>query len=217
MEIWLDSINIELIQEAEQLRLISGVTTNPAILSHAKDADHTLHQLLTVQRGKVAVQVTATTSVGMIEQSRHLSHLSDRIVVKIPVNRQGLVAMSELIQEKICILATAVLHPRQALLAAMLGATYVAPYVSHIPDALHVLQSMQDTFRVQSLPTQIMAASLKQVDHILECAKMGIPVVTIKDELFNSLIEDHPQSEAFTLKFNHQWQMAFPHHPILSS
>lgn len=205
MEIWLDTIDLNAIQEAVSLGLVHGVTTNPVILSRAEDVTDQLHQLLDIQKGPVAVQVTTTTRSEMIDEGRNLFAFSPRIIVKVPVNREGLAAIHQLSRENIPVLGTAVLHPKQALLAAIAGARYVAPYVSHIAnsgaDPFEALESMQKMLR----ETKIMAASVKQVDHILRFAEMGMGAITIKEDLFAALIENNSLSEALTHKFNLHW------------
>lgn len=218
MEIWLDTIDLESIRKGVKIGLVEGVTTNPAILSQSEQVGELLVELLSIQKGLIAIQVIATEAQDMISQGRLLHEMSDRIVVKIPVNRKGLVAIRQLSQEKIPVLGTAVMHPRQALLASMAGASYIALYLSHIADegedAFFALQAMKEMLQHQTTPPKILVASLRQIDQIIRCAQMGIDAVTLKAELFDQLIEDSSISNSFTEKFNLKWHERFPNVPF---
>lgn len=193
MKIWLDTTNLDTIRQASNLGILYGVTTNPALISQSQlSLKEVLQSLLEQQEGPITGQVLAADIQGMVEQGNALYNLSDRIIVKIPVSEQGLEAINILSKQGICVMATIVLHPHQALLAAIAGARYVAPYVSHIEqlgsNPWGDLESMQKTFNHYAFPTEILAASLRSVAHVQKCAEMGIPHVTIKDKLFQELI-----------------------------
>jgi transaldolase len=185
--------------------LIRGVTTNPSILSHAKQVEPVLRQLLELQPGPVAVQVTATHHLEMIQQGQKLHQFSDRLFIKVPVSREGLKAIHQLSKQGIPVMGTAVLQPRQALLAAMAGARYVAAYFGHMTDPISTLTTMH-----QICPAKLLVASIKELDDIPRFAQMGIAAITLKETLFTALIENNPASDAFTAKFNAQWNGAFP-------
>lgn len=210
MEIWLDTINTTLIQEAALSGLISGVTTNPAILSESFDVADTLKTLLNLQEGYVAIQVIAARTKEMVEEGEKFFALSNRIIVKIPVNREGLMAIHQLVQRGVPVLGTAIIHPKQAYLAAKLGAVYVAPYFSHIAktgvNPCDVLETIRKIFQMQNLKTKIMVASVKQIESILQGAEMGIDAVTLKDEVYTKFLENDPLSEACTNALNLQWR-----------
>ena len=212
MELWLDTIHLPAIERAAQMGLLHGVTTNPAILSRAPQLDGLLSALLSAQSGPVCVQVTATHSSGMVEEGLQLHGHSPRIIVKVPVNREGLAAMHQLVRAGVTVLATAVLHPRQLLLAVQVGAHYIAPYVSHMADQgldpWAALQTMQEL--IVGSQSRIMAASLRSVEQVLQCAQLHLHAVTLKDPLFAALTEDNPHSEAFTTRFHSDWHSAFP-------
>jgi transaldolase len=111
MQIWLDTVNLEIVKDAAMRGILSGVTTNPSILSQTRDVPATLAHLLELQPGSVAVQVTSHTADAMIEEARSIHAFSSRTIVKIPVHREGLKAMHNLYDEKIPVLGTGVFSP----------------------------------------------------------------------------------------------------------
>lgn len=209
MEIWLDSIDTATIAAAAKLGLLAGITTNPRILSKTHNIADTLHKILDLQTGPVAVQVTATDTEAMIDEAMSIYAFSSRCIVKIPVNRAGLQAMHRLRQRNIPLMATAVLFPHQALLASLQGASYIAPYFSHLdagkaPDA--VMQNIVDVLRINGSQAKVLAASVKTLEQFMTSAMMGIAAVTIKTELFQELIEDQPTVETFLQGFRSDWE-----------
>lgn len=209
MEIWLDTIDEEAIADGVKTGVVSGVTTNPSILCQARNIRETLLRLLGVQPGPVAVQVTANAPEEMVEEGLRIYALSSRFIVKVPVNRQGLIVMKQLRKENVPVMGTGVLFPAQALLASNAGVSYMAPYFSHMgseEEASRALKTMNDV--LHHSPTKILAASLKQVEHIVLCASLGIAAATIKPDLYYKLLADHPVVEGFMQKFSAEWAAA---------
>jgi TalC/MipB family fructose-6-phosphate aldolase len=209
MKIWLDSIDVTTIAEAAKMGLIAGITTNPRILSETKSIADTLKKLLDFQPGPVAVQVTATDAEAMIDEGMKIFEYSSRFIVKIPVNRAGLSAMHALRQSNIPVMGTTVLFPSQALLSSLQGATYIAPYFSHLDDGKNttaVMQSIVDILRINESHTKILAASVKTLDQFMTCAMMGIAAVAIKVDLVLKLLEDQPVVEKFLQGFQSDWE-----------
>ncbi len=208
MEIWLDTVNLEVVSDAAKTGIVSGVTTNPSILSRTKNVEETLTHLLDLQNGPVAVQVTTQDSENMIEEGISIFEFSNRMIVKVPVNNNGLIAMHQLYEKQIPVLGTAIFHPKQALLAANLGAAYIAPYFSHIGEignANEILKTIVTILRANNSKTKLLVASLRNLDDFIYCALIGADSVTIKDDLYYKLVADHHLSEKFTQKFLSDW------------
>lgn len=206
MKIWLDTIDCDVVFDGAKTGIISGVTTNPSILSGTTDVLETLKRLLDIQSGPVAVQVTAQNPEEIINEARRIFEFSNHIVVKIPINHSGLVAIKELKKDKIPLLGTAILFPTQALLAANLEVDYISPYFSHMAnhgDAYETLKTIVDMLKTSN--TKILVASLRQLDHIIYCALLGVDGITIKPDLYNQLVADHPVVEGFTERFLSDW------------
>lgn len=213
MLIWLDTTNLETIQKAIDMGLLFGITTNPIILSESgKSVDTVLGELLHHQDGPLAIQVIAEDTHGMVEQAKILYNYSERIIVKIPVTRQGIEALHILSDEDIPTMATAILHPYQAFIASMAGANFVAPYLSHIEkggkSAIEALKTIHNTLQKNELNTEVIAASVDSVDLFQKCAEMGIPHITIKDQLFNDLTKTPFETQEWVSKFISKWSAA---------
>lgn len=210
MEIWLDSCDIHAIKSACKFNIVYGVTTNPSILSKTKeDPKVIISALLEIQNGPVAVQVVAKESDAMIQQALALNAFSSRIIVKVPVTKEGLVAMTAISQEYVPVMATAVFHPHQALLAALAGADYVAPYLGRMYDvgidAHAALKEMQTIYRHYNFKTKILAAAIKTSGQIMNCAEMGISAVTLKETLFEQFLCDDSHTKAALQTFEADW------------
>lgn len=201
MDIWLDTSNIQTIQKAVKSGILSGVTTNPAIVSDSKrEPEDLFEDLLHFQEGPIAVQVTAEDTAGMVQQGQNFYSFSNRIIVKVPMTKNGLEAIHLLSRQGIPTMATAIFYPHKALLAAQAGAHYVTPYISLIEqrgdDPWTVLRTILNIYQNYRIKTKVLGVSLKTTDQVIQCAKTGIYGITVKDSLFESLIADQP---AFTM------------------
>jgi len=211
MELWLDTCDTQAITAASRFGLIYGITTNPSLLARAHD-DHerVISSLLDVQDGPLAVQVTADEAVEMIQRGESLHAFSNRIVVKIPVTEEGLVAIRNLSEKGIPVMATAIFHPKQAWLAALAGAKYAAPYVGRMFDsgieAYASLQMIVKIYQQYGIQTKIIAAALKTTDQLVSCAEMSIDAATLKPSLFSQLVADDPLTMDSLRGFTEDWE-----------
>lgn len=197
MDIWLDTANIRMIQKGIKVGIVSGVTTNPAIIAQAKRPfDDLLEDLMHYQEGPVAIQVTASETSEMVQQGQNLYSFSNRIIVKVPITKNGLEALHLLSRQGIQTMATVIFHPHQALMAALAGANYVAPYLSRMEkageDPWTALKTMMQMFQNYRLKTKILGASISSIEQVVKCATTGIYGITIKDAVFEELIADQP-------------------------
>lgn len=210
MELWLDTIDIDVIRDANELGAITGVTTNPTLLSAANALPETiLKQILALQPGYVAVQIVAQDLDDMIKQANKLSKFSDRIVVKIPVTAIGLKAIALLAKQNINTMATAIYDSSQLILAAYAGAKYAAFYLSKVEEvdgnAFEVLQEMMEIITKQKSSLKLLAASISLTSQFVECARMGVPAITLPKSLYVSLLETHKLTEKSIGKFHEEW------------
>lgn len=211
MEIWIDTFDNQAVAFASQFGILFGVTTNPSLLAKAdSEPEKVINKLLDAQDGPVAVQVTADEADGMISQALALHAFSDRIIVKIPVTQQGLLAMKDITQNNISVMATAVFDPNQALLAALAGADYCAPYIGRMfssgIDALVSLQSMKAIYDKYQFKTKLIAAALQSTEQIGSCAEMGIPAITLKEPLFAQFLADQEFTLSSLEGFASDWE-----------
>lgn len=197
MKLIIDDANIEAIKNLYEYYPIDGVTTNPSILAksgrqpyevlkeiHAFIGDDDLH-----------VQVIAKSAEGMVEDAhRIVQELGQNTYVKIPSIREGFKAMKELKKEGIRITATAIYTPMQAYLAAKCGADYAAPYVNRIDNmgfnGLQVTKDIHDIFKNNDLQTEVLAASFKNSQQVLELCKYGIGAATIAPDVIEGLVKN---------------------------
>ncbi|MCD6027334.1 MAG: Uncharacterized protein K0R08_1853 [Solimicrobium sp.] len=213
MELWLDTTDGKVIAEANELGILSGVTTNPSILSKEKSSPEiTLKRLLDIQPGFVAAQVTTDDLPGMLRQAENLSKLcsNNRLIVKIPASQNGYRAMALLKKQGIPTLATTVFEAKQLILSSFAGATYLAPYVSHIDasigNALNVLKEMQETVAAQKFSIKIMAAAIRSPEQFCECARIGIPAITIPVNVYKDMFSASSFVDVHLEKFKKEWQ-----------
>lgn len=221
MEIWLDTCCVNTIKEANRFGIFFGITTNPSIIAKSnQDPEKIVTELLDIQDGPVAVQVTAENAEEMIFQAQALNAQSERIVVKVPATAEGLIAVKNLSREEIPTMLTAVFHPNQALLGALAGTDYIAPYLGRMVDggidAFTALQTMLKIYQNYSCKTKILAAALKNTDHITLCAEMGVQAITIKEERLQELLTENPSTIEACEIFNHDWKMTMSKFPSKS-
>lgn len=211
MQIWLDTLDLPTIRHASRLGLLAGVTTNPSILAAASQApEAVLDNLLDIQPGLVAAQVTVSDPAAQLRQARRLAARSERIVVKIPAVGEGFQTMAALEREGIATLATAIFESRQIALAGLLGVRYAAPYFNRIEqagmDAAVLLQESQQILQRYGQRTVIMGAAVKSAEQFMQCARAGIGAVTLPAETYRQLFASTPDVDAAQQRFNSAWQ-----------
>jgi transaldolase len=212
MQIWLDTADIPLIEKATKMGILHGVTTNPTIVAQSNlPLEDLIEAILKIQNGPVTVQVTAGDTRRMTEQAEALYRFSDRIIVKIPATEEGFEAIHAL-SGKIPTMATAVFDVNQVLLAAKAGAIYIAPYYSRICEAdidgIEAIRAMLGLLRRYGFSSQLLAASLRSPEQVKELADMGAHAVTLKEDVFKALIENHPLTVQSLHRFAHDWDGA---------
>lgn len=209
MELWLDTAEIEIVREIYKMGLLTGVTTNPSILAITKRLpEAVIEELLNVQSGPVAVQVTAASSIDIVQQAKKLRAFSTRLIIKIPATPDGYEAMSILNQENIPVMATAILKASQVLLANAVKAQYAAPYLGRMlqensDDEFKDIFSMKQQ---QEMPIKIIAAAIRDVEQVIMCAKLGVSAVTLPSEVFLDLITPTKTTQKCLLKFAEDWE-----------
>lgn len=211
MDIWLDTTNIPTVQKAVRFGLLSGITTNPEIIARTQgNLETILENLLHYQEGPVAVQVGADHASEMVQQGQYFYSISNRLIIKVPMTKQGLEAIHLLSRQGIPTMATVIFQPHQALLAALAGANYVAPYLGRLEKAggnpWILLESIMGQFQTYRLKTRILGASLNEIEQVVKCAEAGIYGVTVKDELFEKLIETDPLTQKSVDAFAEDWK-----------
>lgn len=187
MKFFIDTANLEQIEEAQSLGVLDGVTTNPSLM--AKEGITGKNNILkhyvdicNIVDGDVSAEVIATDYEGMIKEGEELADLHPQIVVKIPMTKDGIKACKYFSDNGIKTNVTLVFSPGQALLAAKAGATYVSPFIGRLDDistdGLNLIDEIRTIYDNYAFDTQILAASVRHTMHIVNCAKIGADVMT---------------------------------------
>jgi transaldolase len=211
MQIFLDTANIEQIKEAARLGVVSGVTTNPSLVSREGEADYeaVVKEICSIIPGPVSVEVLATKAKEMIEQAQKLAAWAPNVVVKIPATAEGLEATSALAKKKIKVNFTLCFSVNQALLGALAGAAYVSPFVGRLDDAGHdgmeVVRDIVDVFEYYEFDTQVIAASIRHPQHCLAAALAGAHIATVPHAVLMQMIK-HPLTDVGVANFLKDWQ-----------
>ncbi len=216
MRLYIDSASIEQIRHLYEYFPIAGVTTNPSIL--VKEKRPFLEVLKEIREvigedKELFVQVIGDTAEEMVEEARFINReLSGIVVVKIPVTEEGLKAIKGLAMENIPTLATTIYTSFQALMAAMAGAKYVAPYVNRIDNlsgnGVKVVAEIAQLFATYQLQTEIVAASFKNVQQVHDVCLSGAQSVTVGPDLIEKFIA-FPATAADVGVFKQEWQKAY--------
>jgi len=211
MRIFLDTANIEHIRHAAKLGIISGVTTNPTLVAKegAVDFKTAILEICSIVPGPISVEVLSLEADGMIEEARQLSSWAPNIVVKIPISEAGFEAVSILSRENVKANLTLCFSTNQALLSAIVGATYVSPFVGRLDDIGHqgmeVVADSVEIFNKHNFSTQVIAASLRHPLHVIAAAKAGAHVATIPYNVLMQLIH-HPLTDIGIARFAEDWR-----------
>jgi transaldolase len=197
MRFFIDTANLDNIKEAQSLGILNGVTTNPSLMAieGIKGKDNILEHYKTICEivdGDVSAEVISTDFEGMIREGQELALLNPQIVVKIPMIEEGIKAIRYFSDKGIKTNCTLVFSLGQALIAAQAGATYVSPFIGRLDDngqdGIQIVKSIVDMFEKQNYQTKVLAASIRNKNHIEECAKIGAHVVTAPLSAIKELI-----------------------------
>jgi len=206
MQLFLDTADISQIKQAARFGVISGVTTNPTLVSKAgwSDYESAVQEICSVVKGPVSVEVVSQDSRGMMEEARRISAWSEHVVVKIPVCAAGLEAASVLSKENIKVNFTLCFSLNQALLAALAGGTYVSSFVGRLDDAGHdgmdLVADIVDCFDHYDIPTKVIAASIRHPLHCVAASRAGAHIATIPYAVLVQMIS-HPLTDVGITRF----------------
>ncbi|TYA57298.1 fructose-6-phosphate aldolase [Formosa maritima] len=209
MKFFIDTANLDQIQEAQDLGVLDGVTTNPSLM--AKEGITGLDNILkhyvdicNIVDGDVSAEVISTDFEGMIREGEALAELHDQIVIKLPMIKDGIKACKYFSDKGIKTNVTLVFSPGQALLAAKAGATYVSPFIGRLDDistdGLNLISEIRHIYDNYGFETQILAASVRHTMHIIDCAKLGSDVMTGPLSAIEGLLK-HPLTDIGLAKF----------------
>ncbi len=207
MKLWLDTADVEEIRAASRTGVVTGVTTNPSLWAKAAsgtDYHDVVVEICSLVDGPVSAECVAQDVTGLVEEARKISSWHPNVVVKIPLDENGLEAIYRVTKEGIKINTTLIFQPNQALLAAQAGATYVSPFVGRLDDigqdGMVVVSDIVKIFDGYNLPTQVLAASLRHPLHVIQAAKAGAHIATMPVAVFGAMFK-HPLTDTGMKKF----------------
>jgi transaldolase len=200
MRLFLDTANIEEIREAHRMGVLAGVTTNPSLM--AKESGITYKdrviEICEAVQGPVSAECTARDVPGLLAEARQIATWHKHVIVKIPIDQNGLEAASTLAKEGIKINMTLVFTANQALLAALAGCTYVSPFVGRLDDlgmdGMQVVRESVEIFDRYNLPAQVLAASIRGPAHVTQAALAGAHIATLPFPVMQAMIK-HPLTD----------------------
>ena len=209
MLFFIDTANLDQIQEAHDMGILDGVTTNPSLMHKegiGGDKNVMAHyaKICEIVDGDVSAEVTALDTKSMLEQGRRFAGIAENIVVKVPMTLDGVKAISTFTREGIRTNCTLVFSAGQALMAAKAGATYVSPFIGRIDDiswdGMSLISEINELYGEQAFTTAILAASIRSPKHILDAALAGADVVTAPLDPIKKLI-NHPLTDIGLAQF----------------
>jgi transaldolase len=209
MKFFIDTANLDQIQEAQDLGVLDGVTTNPSLMAKEgikgeKNVEEHYKKICEIVDGDVSAEVISTDFDGMIKEAENLASLHPQIVVKIPMIKEGVKAIKHLKEKGIRTNCTLVFSTGQALLAAKAGATYVSPFIGRLDDistdGVELIRQIVDMYNYYGFETQVLAASIRHTMHITQVVEAGADVATCPLKPILGLL-NHPLTDIGLEKF----------------
>jgi len=210
MKIFLDTANIAEIKKGLEYGVIDGVTTNPSLIAREKrEFIPLIKEITAIIPGPVSVEVTASTVKDMIAQAEEYAAIAANVVIKVPINLEGLQVVKTLTGRSIKTNVTLIFSVSQALLAAKAGASYVSPFVGRVDDisgdGMQLVEDIAMVYDNYGLATEIIVASVRHPFHFVQAAKIGAAVATIPFATLSQLLS-HPLTANGMERFLKDWE-----------
>ncbi len=216
MRIFLDTANIEEIEQGVRWGVVSGVTTNPSLaakegIGETDDYRRAVVAICQLVDGPVSAEVLSTEAAGMVAEGREIANWHPNVAVKLPSTADGLEAMSILSKERITINQTLCFSVNQAILGAQAGAAFVSPFVGRLDDegqdGMQLVADIVAIFQSYAIATKVLAASIRHPLHCVAAAKVGADIVTVPYKVLTQMIH-HPLTDVGVARFTQDWQRA---------
>ncbi|WP_428686706.1 fructose-6-phosphate aldolase [Roseibium sp.] len=209
MKFFVDTANVSEIRELNDLGLIDGVTTNPSlILKSGRDITEVTAEICSIVEGPVSAEVTATDFETMMREGRTLAKIADNICIKLPLTLDGLKACRALTGDGFKTNVTLCFSANQALLAAKAGATFISPFIGRLDDiaidGMDLIREIRQIYDNYDFRTEILAASIRTVNHVKEAALIGADVATVPAATIKALVK-HPLTDKGLDQFLADW------------
>lgn len=209
MKFFIDTANLAQIKEANELGILDGVTTNPSLMAKEgiKGEDNIIQHykdICELVDGDISAEVLSTDFASMVEEGKKLAAIHPNIVVKVPMIKDGIKAIKWFTDNGIRTNCTLIFSAGQAILAAKAGASYVSPFIGRIDDSgwegTELIGQISTIFSIQGFKTEILAASIRNANHIIKCAELGADVCTCPLDSILGLLK-HPLTDIGLAKF----------------
>lgn len=210
MKFFLDTANVKEIQEAASLGLLDGVTTNPSLVAkEGRSFKEMLVEICNIVDGPISAEVVSLEADAMVKEGKELAKIHKNIVVKVPLIAEGLKATKRLAGEGIKVNVTLCFSPTQALLAAKAGAWCVSPFIGRLDDissnGMELIRQILTIYRNYDFKTQVLVASVRHPQHVVEAALAGGHICTMPFSIFQQMVK-HPLTDSGLKKFLADWE-----------
>lgn len=210
MKFFIDTADLEEIEEANNLGVLDGVTTNPSLCAKIGVADFEGHiaKICDMVDGDVSAEVVSTVYDDIMPEARNLAGIADNVVVKVPLIKDGIKAIKSLSEEGIRTNCTLCFSAPQALIAAKAGATYISPFIGRLDDisedGMQLIADVVQIYENYGYETEVLAASIRHPMHVLEAARLGADVATMPLKVIDQLLH-HPLTDSGLERFLADW------------
>lgn len=210
MKFFIDTADLEEIEEANNLGVLDGVTTNPSLCAKIGVADFEGHiaKICDMVDGDVSAEVVSTSYDDIMPEARNLASIADNVVVKVPLIKDGIKAINALTDEGIRTNCTLCFSATQALIAAKAGATYISPFIGRLDDisedGMQLIADVVQIYENYGFETEVLAASIRHPMHVLDAARLGADVATMPLKVIDQLLH-HPLTDSGLERFLADW------------
>lgn len=211
MKFFIDTADLDEIQEANDLGVLDGVTTNPSLCHKVGVSDFEGHiaKICEIVDGDVSAEVISTEYADIIAEGRNIASIADNVVVKVPLIKDGIKAIKTFSEEGIKTNCTLCFSATQAMIAAKAGATYISPFIGRVDDisndGMTIIEDIVQIYDNYDFETEILAASIRHPMHVLEAARLGADVATMPLKVIEQLLQ-HPLTDTGLERFIADWE-----------
>ena len=210
MKLFLDTADINEITELNKTGMVDGITTNPSLIAKSgRNIIQTVEEICGIVSGPVSAEVTATDYDGMIREGARLAKIASNVAVKLPLTEDGLRACASLSEDNIMVNVTLCFSAAQALLAAKAGASFISPFVGRLDDigadGMNLISEIAEIYTNYDYSTEILVASVRGVQHVVDAALIGADVATIPPKIMSQMYK-HPLTDKGLADFLSDWE-----------